>query len=124
MLLDILINGLILGVIAGIVATVYVNVLSKEEHFAWWWQFGNRFEHEWFFKPIWGCHKCFSGQFCLLVYLFHTLSIEKTFAMLGFMPVLALQIDFEGYSLIEHIFSISSGILFSIVFTKILNIVK
>jgi hypothetical protein len=54
----------------GTIAVVYRWVLAYEKIMGWWFHFGNRFEGRWFFPPIWGCHKCISGQMGLWFYVF------------------------------------------------------
>lgn len=124
MLVKIFLDGLILSVMSGMIGSVYIGVLSQEPAFSFWWEFGARFENRWFFKPIWSCEKCFSGQFCLWFYLFRSLSVQKIDSLPRFLPFPWLKISFTDFSLLGLIFSISAAILFASVFTKILNKTK
>lgn len=64
---------------SGLIAVVYRGILAYEPVMSWWWRFGNRFEDKWFFKPVWGCELCISGQMALWFYtLLHILPILAT----------------------------------------------
>ena len=117
-MLSIILTGLCIGVISGAIGTVYILVLGREEAFNFWWRFGNRFEGKWFFRPIWSCSKCFSGQFALWFYLFKTITIPKINSLPGLGIITGLKVTFERYSLIEHLFSVSIGILAAIYFSQ------
>lgn len=57
------------ALVLGITAVIYKNFLAYEEVLNWWFRFGSRFENRWFYKPIWGCVYCISGQLALWVYV-------------------------------------------------------
>lgn len=57
-----LLFAFVLGSGCGVIGAVYRFVLAYEKILSWWFRFGNRFERRWFFKPVWGCAKCFAGQ--------------------------------------------------------------
>lgn len=98
---------------AAIVGVVYMNVLSYEKVMNWWFKFGDRLctsdyggcnpkrRFEWFYLPVWGCFKCFTGQVCLWGYLI---------------------LYWNHYNVFVHIFTICFGIFLSILFNKLLNI--
>lgn len=65
----ILLSAIALGISAGIMGAVYRHILSDEPVLHWWFRFGQRFENTWFFKPVWGCHRCISGQLALWAFL-------------------------------------------------------
>lgn len=110
-----------LGIICGLIAAVYRGILAYEEPFSAWWRWGSRFEDRWFFKPVWGCEKCFAGQLALWIYLFSRIEWkERAFANRR-MPVIDVFPYLEGYSLIGHIFAISGAIFAAIAFTRIIN---
>lgn len=64
------------GFFISVFAVSYRLVLSKEPILNWWFMFGLRFSSKWFYKPIWGCEKCFAGQVALWVYLLNWLSVN------------------------------------------------
>jgi hypothetical protein len=66
---ELLTEALIWGLSVGITATAIVRILAYEEFFTGWWRFGARYEHRWFFKPLWGCSHCMAGQIALWSYL-------------------------------------------------------
>jgi hypothetical protein len=55
-----------------IMGVVYILILSREPILNWWFRFGARFEGRFFWKPIWGCELCFSGQAALWMYIILT----------------------------------------------------
>lgn len=52
----------------GLFAVVYRHILAYEPVLNWWFVWGARFEDKWFYKPIWGCELCISGQLALWSY--------------------------------------------------------
>ena len=50
-------------------AVLYSRILSHEDVMNWWFRWGSQFEGKWFWKPIWGCHLCISGQIALWLYM-------------------------------------------------------
>lgn len=65
--------SLLFGAVCGIIGAVYRFVLAYEWILNWWFRFGGRFESKWFYRPLWGCAKCFAGQ--LAVWLWFLLEI-------------------------------------------------
>jgi|SRR5699024_2911129 len=59
-------------------AVIYVLVIAHEDVLNWWFRFGSRFEGKWFWKPIWGCYLCVSGQIALWTYLISWWVSEKS----------------------------------------------
>jgi len=110
-----------LGIMLGLIAAVYRGVLAYEEPFSLWWKFGGRFEDRWFFKPVWGCGKCFAGQIAFWIYLFLHLELQKRPFADGNMPVLDVFPYLEGYSLIGHLFAVAVAIFAAIVFIRIID---
>lgn len=58
-----------IALMIGHLAVLYRRILAHEEILNWWFRFGSRFEGKWFWKPIWGCHLCISGQIALWTYV-------------------------------------------------------
>lgn len=123
-MLNILLDGLALGLVAGIIATVYMCILPYEEFFTFWWRFGSKFERRWFFAPVWGCEKCFSGQFCFWVYLVRCAHVSKINILPVFWHHTAFKLEFVGYSVIGHVFSVCAGIYLAQLFSYFLNKTK
>lgn len=63
-----LITQILLAALIGLFSVTYRDTISNEEILNWWFRFGSRFEGNWFWKPIWGCHLCISGQIALWIY--------------------------------------------------------
>lgn len=55
----------------GLFAVVYRHILAYEEILNWWFKFGDRYSNRWFYKPIWGCELCVSGQIAFWTYAFN-----------------------------------------------------
>lgn len=87
------------GAIA-LIAVVYRYILLREPVLHWFYRFGERYEHRWFFNPIWGCHKCIAGQLALWGYIY---------------------LHWHSYALIPHILAICAAIQFSNILTKELD---
>lgn len=52
----------------GLMAVVYRCILAYEDILNWWFTFGRKFDKFVFYKPIWGCEKCFAGQIAFWTY--------------------------------------------------------
>lgn len=78
-----------------------MQILVEEDIMAWWFKFGLKYRERWFYKPIWGCHRCWAGQVAFWSYLY--------------------LVFFEGrrYFLPEHIFFVCLTILLVIIFVKL-----
>jgi hypothetical protein len=70
----------------GIIAVVYIHILSLENILNWWFRWGNRFERRWFFRPLWGCEKCFAGQVALWLYVIIHFPASETWQIADFWP--------------------------------------
>ena len=64
-----MINIIYYTTLIAIFSIVYKEILSHQNVLNWWFRFGIRYENRWFWKPIWGCSICFSGQIALWTYL-------------------------------------------------------
>lgn len=56
---------IIYAVLIGVAASVYKNVLLYEDVLKWWVKIGQKRKEKFYYKPLWGCDKCFAGQLCL-----------------------------------------------------------
>ncbi len=57
-----LLLAIMMGICCGVIGSVYRFILAYETILNWWFRFGSRYERKWFYRPIWGCAKCFAGQ--------------------------------------------------------------
>ena len=91
------------ALVLGITAVIYKNFLAHEEVLNWWFRFGARFEKRWFYKPIWGCVYCISGQLALWVYILNWIQqvnfIKNSF-LSDFLSFLAPKITPGSFSLL------------------------
>lgn len=60
-----------LGLACSIIAVTIIVIMPKEMILNWWFRFGEHVgkriidgmeQERWFYRPMWGCHKCFAGQ--------------------------------------------------------------
>lgn len=57
------------GFLIAVFSVSYRLILAYQPVLNWWFRFGLRYEKKWFYKPIWGCELCISGQLALWTYL-------------------------------------------------------
>lgn len=113
------ISAITVGFSCAIIGVVMIVVMANEPILNWWFRFGYRVGvkkvsgrevERWFYKPIWGCEKCLSGQLALWSYLFFHFRIETAqFARFGLAVVYYPY--FCNYSPFWHALCISTGIL-------------
>lgn len=121
--IDLFINflpAMALAIACGIIATVYRHILAYEYPFTMWWKWGNRFETRWFFKPVWGCEKCFSGQLAWWLYLvfnFPALFEPETWQFSSFAPWVISMILSGIIWLFGAVWAVSGAIYFARLFT-------
>lgn len=63
-----MLNLFFLAIAIALTAISYRNILAYENVLNWWFRFGSKFENRFFYKPIWGCTKCISGQISFWFY--------------------------------------------------------
>lgn len=64
-----------ISMIISIISFVYRVILSREKILNWWFKFGmNHFEGRFFYRPIWGCEKCFAGQMAFWIFVINWIS--------------------------------------------------
>lgn len=71
---------------------------------------GNAMKEKWFYRPIWGCEKCFAGQLTLWIYFFsHIKAVDPVdWAEEGWF-------NFPGYNLLHHLLAVAIAILSSVI---------
>ena len=113
LLIDFLETLAFAGVMA-LIAFVYREILLREPVLHWFLLFGLRYENRWFFKPIWGCHKCIAGQLTFWFYLAWRIPIELSPETAAYNRIITNNVHLyhlTGYSFIGHIFAICTAIL-------------
>ena len=116
---------IIFSAVFALIAVVYIKILSYEEVLNWWFKFGLKFENKWFWKPIWGCHLCFSGQLALWTYVFNWISADLNHNALiwRFVFFFLPEYSMKEFSLFFAVFSISTTIFFSFLIGKVYDFV-
>lgn len=102
-------------------SVVYRHILAYEDILNWWFVFGARFEDKWFYKPIWGCELCISGQIALWSYLINCIihgyfnQIPRTCNALSyFVPLYSWQ----NYNLLEGLIFVCTTIAAAFIIFK------
>lgn len=92
------------ALLLAVCAIVYRHILAEQEVLNWWFVWGNRFENKWFYKPIWGCELCISGQLALWTYVFNWINYSYSGQIGGVCDFLLKVVPlyhFKHYSLLE-----------------------
>ena len=108
------------ALIIAVIAYTYKEIIGREKILNWWFKFGLRFEDRFFYRPIWGCEKCFAGQVAFWIYFFNWLSTNfDTNApfwrlIFFFIP----KYDLGDYSVFLGVFSVSLSVLLTFLLSK------
>lgn len=112
------------SLLLGITAVIYKNFLAHEEVLNWWFRFGDKYEGRWFYKPIWGCVYCISGQLALWFYLvnwFGSVNFIKNSFLSHFISFLVPNINPGNFSLLGLIIFICTVIFIVHILDKYFN---
>lgn len=103
-----------------VIAYVYREILSREKILNWWFMFGLRFENKFFYKPLWGCEKCFAGQLAFWAYFFNMVSInfdvKAPFWRVVFFVI--PKYNMNEFNLVLWVFSVSLTIFITFIISK------
>jgi hypothetical protein len=103
-----LLTATLIGVASSIVGVAINYVMPNEKILNWWFRFGNKVGikivdgsevERWFYRPIWGCEKCLSGQIAMWYYLF----------------------NFGNYSIFCHVVAICTAIISAVFIYQTIN---
>ena len=107
-MINTILTAALTGAASAFIGVAVNEIMHNEPILNWWFRFGAKigikivdgYERErWFYRPIWGCSKCLSGQIALWYYLF----------------------NHSNYSIFVHIFTISTAIITAVFLTKQIN---
>lgn len=112
----------LLGLAAAIISVTMIVIMAKEPILNWWFRIGEKYgktiidgmEHEyWFYRPIWGCEKCFAGQLALWVYFFShiTANDPADWSEHGWFSL-------PQYNIFNHILTVCVAILSSVILSS------
>lgn len=99
-----LIKMLEYAALIAVFAIVYRHILAEQPVLNWWFVWGDRFENKWFYKPIWGCELCISGQIALWTYALNWLNygyFSKFPSLCSFLLKVVPLYHFKHYSVAE-----------------------
>ena len=108
------------ALIIAVISYVYKEIIGREAVLNWWFKFGLNFEKRFFYRPIWGCEKCFAGQTALWIYILNWLSTNFNTntpfwrIIFFFIP----KYDIETFNVFLGVFSVSLTILLTFLLTK------
>ena len=121
-----MINLFLFCMLVGIFSAVYVLILAKEPVLNWWFRFGLNYENRWFYKPIWGCHLCVSGQIMLWIFVFNWIAsnLNGNAPFWRFLFSLIPEYHFNNYSVFFGAFVIAQTIFWSFVTGELIKYLK
>lgn len=111
----------------GLFAVVYRHILAYEPVLNWWFRFGARFEERWFYKPIWGCELCISGQIALWTYVINWFCYSYFDRMPGTASLLMSLVPTyrpTSFNVLEGLIFICEAIAFAFLIYKGFNRIK
>lgn len=122
MLIELIVHAFIFAFIA----VVYIRILGHERILNWWFQFGLQYEQKWYWKPIWGCYLCLSGQLAFWSYLLNWIFAETDgkASFFDYVFIFFPKYGFEIYSVFYGVFSIVTAIFASVIIAKIHSIIE
>lgn len=106
-----ILTAMLIGVAFSIVSVVIHCLINNEPVGNWWFRLGRKLGiklvdgvevERWFYRPIWGCEKCFAGQ---LVLWFYPITISH-------------------YSAIHHFISICTAIYVTPILVYFIDVIK
>ncbi len=125
-------ESIITAIVAAVISCTLIVTIPNERIVNWWFRFGNRIGvrlkngmevERWFYKPIWGCEKCFAGQLSMWIYLFNHVQVQKV-AQINSFDALRGCISFNGFSVVFCLFTVLLSVNISIYFSTLINKIK
>lgn len=103
-----------------VIAFVYREILSREKILNWWFKFGLRFEKRFFYRPIWGCEKCFAGQLAFWTFFLNWLStnFDTNAPFWRFIFFFIPKYDKTDFNVFVGLFSVSLTIFITFLISK------
>lgn len=118
-----LLTILSISIMASLFAYVYKGILAHEILNPWF-MFGMRFEKYFFYKPIWGCMICISGQLALWGYLFNCF-YDVIIGRFSFLEPFVSYMIYRGgtitFNALEMIYCVFLSILYTFLLNKLIN---
>jgi hypothetical protein len=124
-----ILSAILLGLSAAIISVAMIVVMPHEMILNWWFVFGQavgmrkvngRQVERWFFRPVWGCEKCFAGQIVLWSYLITHTTIRRGDPF-GLCCGCWWIYPSNDYSLFCHILAICSGVIMAVILSKFIQ---
>lgn len=105
-----------------IISVVYIKILAFEDVLNWWFKIGLKFEKKWFYKPIWGCQLCFSGQVAFWIYILNWIHSKTN--IINFLFVVIPEYKLTEFSVFWLVFSVSISIFITFLIAKIYDYIS
>ena len=108
------------AVIFAVVAYSYKEIIGREAILNWWFKFGLRFEDRFFYRPVWGCEKCFAGQIAFWIYALNWISsnFDTKAPFWRFIFFFIPKYDFGHYNVFLGVFSVSLTVFLTFILSK------
>lgn len=121
-------NIILYSFLIAVFSVTYRCLLAHEAILSWWFQFGARFHDKWYYKPIWGCELCFSGQVVLWTYFINWVAHSGYFNLKApfwrLIYFLIPEYHIEQYSVLNGLIFILMTIMFTLFISKLYHYVK
>lgn len=106
--------------IIAVVSYVYKEIIGREAVLNWWFKFGIRFENRFFYRPIWGCEKCFAGQTALWIYILNwsSTNFDKNAPFWRFIFFFVPKYDLKQFDVFSGVFFVFLTVLLTFLLSK------
>lgn len=115
--------AMLIGLACAVIAVTMIVIMPNEPILNWWFRFGQKVGikkvqgdevERWFYKPIWGCEKCFAGQLSMWWYLIWHFKAQRGQGC----PIPGWRVGMYGYSVFCHLTAVCAGIMIAVLLSK------
>ena len=114
------------ALIIAVISYVYKEIIGREAVLNWWFKFGLNFEKRFFYRPIWGCEKCFAGQTALWIFILNWAStnFNTNAHFWRFVFFFIPKYDETTFNVFTGLFSVSLSVLLTFLLSKTIKKLK
>ena len=114
------------ALIIAVISYVYKEIIGREAVLNWWFKFGLNFEKRFFYRPIWGCEKCFAGQTALWIFILNWAStnFNTNAPFWRFVFFFIPKYDETTFNVFTGLFSVSLSVLLTFLLSKTIKKLK
>lgn len=115
-----IINLFFYALAVAVMAVAYMRILSTEPVLNWWFRWGLNFNSRFFYRPVWGCEKCFAGQVALWTYALNWFAsyLSGKYGFSSFLFKIVANYGQSEYSLQNGLIFVFGSVLFTTVVSK------